>query len=593
MEGASIEPITSGRETQQAREAYAPPEPSQAPEPETLTPQDEVSLTPEAQAPEEPEPNNPLVEAWNSGTQWASDYGQKLLENPLTAPFEETGALLQATGNGIRQGGQWVADNVPLRPADRGVVVGLSEGAGDLVSGTGALLETGAKLYRGDEQTLEEGASLATGAVQAGAYVAGQYLENDGRRAENWGMTGLGQASQGLGQQLQSLASPQVAAGIDTLEAAGANAGAQIERGLGSGLEALGVENGLQEQAQPILEATADNPIVQAASARLDEYRNDPEFAIARDLSRGAFEVGTLLVGPETVLGRAGEVGRGVEVARLTSKARGAEDALLAARKIPEPPLGAWDPKRPPNLPGEPVRARAAEDPIMRAKVDEVNDMVRQRQAERDLFARGDTEDPPQALSDTLKEARAAYRESTMPDRLSFDSGESIDVYGARSHEELERLRNQVASMDEAFPGTARATNEIFLLDELGRAGRGQFTGVSDSALGLPNFGIANPNATSIIKRGQEHTVYHELFHNLDAREGNLFNRFWSGQGAFGQGETVSRYATTNAMEDAAETATQFMQNEWKLAVDAMSGDGSLQAKYQRLLELQERLRQR
>jgi hypothetical protein len=416
---------------------------------------------------------------------------------------------------------------------------------------------------------------------------------------------------QGWGQSVQGLASPEVQGAVDTVIQAGQNGVANLIDLTGRGLDAVGIQNGLQDEARPTLEATANNPIVQGVQNRLEEYRNDPEFAISRDLTRGAFEIGSLLVGPELLVGKTGAALRAGRAAEEGLNAmRVAEDAARLTREIPRPPLGI--------RPGDPIRARASSDPLLRSNIDDIENYALRSRAARDqhkweydsAVARGDEDtawelhkySQPETADQMLAAVKDQYRKTTVPDMLDFD-GQGIAVYGARNDQELAAVQAQIARMESEFPGTARATDELFLIGNIGRnhgTTREITRGLTEGTplgRGAWRIGPRPETPNSIILRDRPHTLYHELTHNLDAAEGHWYDRYWSnGQKTFGQegGDFVTDYARRGgAHEDFAESVAAYLDNPGQFLERAWNGDGSLYEKYLAIRQFQELLRSR
>ncbi|MCA9794440.1 MAG: hypothetical protein KC910_21680, partial [Candidatus Eremiobacteraeota bacterium] len=113
---------------------------------------------------------------------------------------------------------------------------------------------------------------------------------------------------------------------VDGLQAAASHYHARAAAGLGRTLAKTGrwtdsqrLENfghRVDEGCQRLAERTRNGMtqgLDQAVSDRWHEYKTNGSYAVSRDLARVATEVGTLVVGPETLLGKAGSAGRAAE----------------------------------------------------------------------------------------------------------------------------------------------------------------------------------------------------------------------------------------------------------------------------------------
>ncbi len=554
MEGSSVEPITSARETQQAREASAPAEkPAEKPAEvqEAPAPQDEVHLSDDAHEPEEPAPSG-LMSAWSNVSssvssavdgarefvqpvvdqardlvqpvvdqarslaqpvvdqassladqardlvqpvvdqavaaaqpavdlagqvadaaqpvlQQASDiaqaaaarveqfdtqYRERLNERPLapqTVALQAAGEITQGLGQGIAAGGEWVAENAPLlSPTQRGAIVGVTAGAGGMVEGIGQAADVGARLAGGDPATLQQARDLGVAGLQAGSYVAGQYIEGEGTKLAQWGLEGAGQTVQGWGQAAQSVASPDVARTVDMFQEAKRASDAQSMTWAGQGLNAMGIPNSLEEDARPALEAGNSNPVVQATRQavqdRLEEYRTNGEFAIARDVSPAVFEVGSLFVAPEALIGKGGTVTRAAgETTSVVS------DAARIARAIPPPPLGP--------------AARATEDAVRAAELTIPRPAARAAEIPR----------PPLGPTDDAIRASELPRPPQGPSACASDDAVQAAEEASRAAEDAIRAADEAArAADEAARVRVSDPTHPMAADPYHRAGRHQ-----------------------------------------------------------------------------------------------------------------------
>ncbi|MEW6282941.1 MAG: hypothetical protein AB1758_30290, partial [Candidatus Eremiobacterota bacterium] len=261
----------------------------------------------------------------------------------------------------------------------RGVAQGAGEGLGGVLDAYGGALAYGGRLANHDAETWAQTGTAAQVTLEGLAYGHGQLVGSWGGLLQGAGRTtGLkpvedaGRLLSQVGSAEQSLARPEVRKAVDALEGALANLA-------GRGLEAAGTGLGppgswLAGQGRNLQEGSAGNPLVEAAEKalqeRLEEYRTDGEFAIARDATQVALEVAGLFVGPEMLLGRlgarapraAGEAARGVTTT-LDESAQLGKQLAHSADDLPDTLPGG---RYPPGDVGNP----SAED-IARAVYDE------------------------------------------------------------------------------------------------------------------------------------------------------------------------------------------------------------------------------
>ncbi len=158
---------------------------------------------------------------------------------------------------------------------------------------------------------------------------------------------------------------------------------------------------------------------------------------------------------------------------------------------------------------------------------------------------------------------------------VTFPEGRQREValYGSLTDAERDNMQAAVqrfATLD-SFEGVFSAS-EIHLVNRLGEMtdADGQVTG-QIGGLGGANIDSVMLQRDHARTVAGQSTVHHEVGHNMDANRG-WFTRENStsvyNDSPFGTGESVSRYATTNASEDFAETHEDFIQNWENIVAD-------------------------
>lgn len=164
----------------------------------------------------------------------------------------------------------------------------------------------------------------------------------------------------------------------------------------------------------------------------------------------------------------------------------------------------------------------------------------------------------------TYDEMLTVNRALEVPQRIDLTTGgvsRQVEVIGARSARELAHVREALERMEQ-LGATHAIPQQIHVRSDLGAitdpAGR------SIDGIG----GLGGPGTTMIIARGQlkdplvaRSVIFHEAGHNVDTNFGWLATG--RGGGLFGQGDSVSHYASKNAREDFAETHRVLIQ-DWE-----------------------------
>ncbi len=312
------------------------------------------------------------------------------------------GETVQGAGQALNGAAGWLEEQGKKTPLDTasaikvGVAVGALGFAGDFVEGLGAAEKFSGELLQGDPQALAVVGGVVRGAADGVALVGGASLTNvgvattlAGQALGNDVLSATGRGLEDAGEAVTGLASPQSRAALTEVGLAGVHYAGRFDEWAGDRLtetgrsvgndSLIGAGQALSLGGKLLQEAAPANDLVKGVDGfvddRLQEYRQDGPLAVSRDVTRIGLEVGSLFVGPELLLGKAGgkAVTTGVRLADELNDGRralGLVDDLPTIPNLETRPVGprpmprrSVDPALTPDLSTNPALPRIPDGP--------------------------------------------------------------------------------------------------------------------------------------------------------------------------------------------------------------------------------------
>lgn len=302
-----------------------------------------------------------------TGSRW-SGVSNFLKKSPLGLQ----GRASELLGSGLRTSGEGLgiitrtldekSSQVPTREVRTGlgIVSGTLGFVGSAFEGLGGAAELTGRLTQGDEETVRSTVDKARGLGEASSYVlgsahvaAGHGLESLGQRTGFKPLELAGEHAESMGRDQQALAGEGTRAVVDQLADTTVHYGARLnsiqQRAEGRLADAVGLDgaagylNGKTEDSSRLAEekrTPLSDALHQAVRDRREEYRTNGDYAISRDATRAAWEIGTLVFSPEAALStvdKGAEVASGVnKVTEVTATVDRVTDAERALDKVSE-----------------------------------------------------------------------------------------------------------------------------------------------------------------------------------------------------------------------------------------------------------------
>ena len=574
---------------------------------------------------------------------------QPQLPNPLSyvtggKGIEIGGSLLKQAGAALTGGATGLDEmvegsdsklyNNPIVGSNLGRASGILGFAGSTLEGVGGMAEWGGKMLQGDQKTLNDTGNSLKALGEAGIYsngksneAVGSFLGQTGERLNIQALQTFGQNMQQVGKKEQGLASDGTKKKMDTYIGTGNHLYGHIQDSSGGALELLGkttgnnnlsnIGNNIRLEGKNTQTGTENNILVnkidQAISDKGKEYSEHGDYAISRDATRAVLEIGSAVVSPEAVLGKAGTAASAVDKAGDLTRAldtagdaaRVADTAGDAARVADT----AGDAARVADTAGDAARtadtagdaARTADTAGDAARTaDTAGDAARTADTAGDAARTADTAGDVQKMKDPgggpdwnvhmkgdgkkqysrtvvdgdgktwiesvngknhsmervgVHEEAVAKGQTMMEFKNAAGKTQSIQISGGATDDEIKMIQKV---LDEAPEGARKNIRSIDLSDNLGVVIDDFGGGKKTKAAGFAGDDIITLDRANLkTEQNARDLMYHEMGHIVDNNNGKISNL-----GSWGNGESVSNYGSRNAAEDFAEVH-QVVLSDW------------------------------
>ncbi len=503
---------------------------------------------------------------------------------------EAAGTVLKTSADGLHQLTETLDANAHRVPTTQartalGMVSGTLGFASSTFDGLGSAAQTTGRLTRGDKQTWTSALGKARGLGEAYSYVAGSTNVAAGRGLESLGqktgvgaLSSLGEKTRRVGNSQQALAGERTRGVVDQLANTGLHYSARVaelqNRAEGSALDRVGLDRAAgylrseaedQKQLGDKTRTGLSDALDQAARDRVSEYRSEGgDYAASRDLTRAAWEIGTIVFAPESAAGKAdkgADLANGVnhlgDLAaagdKLTDAERTLEKASQAGRALHGERFNEVRSPWQSLQDGTNLRqvADAKDGGIWNEIVTADGRHVLQRPG-----ANGGVESIQGSNRWVARDQQALSEAAAGKHRVLQAGDRRVLVQGDATPEQITNLQ---AALDRLPPGAQKhLPQDIYVNHDLG-----SILDVGSGALKEPIAGLGGNGSILLHDQALEsadnafQVVSHELGHELDNALGGLSNdsRWVPGR------RPVTDYAGTNAAENLAEHSKLVLGN--------------------------------
>lgn len=419
-------------------------------------------------------------------------------QNPLAyvtggKSIEIAGNLLKKTGEAI-SGGATELDN-KVESTDSKLVnnqfVGGSLGkasgalgfAGSTLEGVGGMSEWAGKMLQGDSKTLNDTGSSVKSFAESALYTQGKVNENIGNMmgasGEKLNISALqtfGHTLHSAGRNQQNSVSDGTKKKMDTYIATGKHLAGHIEESGGNALEWAGdgtdnkalsaMGKGANQEGKKTQADTENNVLVktidQAISDRGKEYSEHGDYAINRDVTRVVLEVGTAVISPEAVVGKASSaanvVDKAGDIAKIADTAGDIAKAADKAGDIAKAADTAFDANKAVSLhgptmeklfdksldPGKLVSMDAATlEKMFSTGADKATDITKAADTAADISRMADNASDFSRTTDTIGDTMKGNFKSSVTSSITNNADDTGNILGKTAAESRETVFNE------------------------------------------------------------------------------------------------------------------------------------------------------